>query len=225
MADRNVCPTGENGTAPFAAKPILPASTGIGMEGRGVTVAALAVATERDDILAVPLENPRQVAACDYEAVYSPKPPRFSRAMALCCGPQAIHFISGTASITRSESRHQDDAAQQTAETLNNIEALIGEANLSRHGLPGFGTSLDGLASARVYVKRRADYPRIASVCRERLGELPIVYVLADVCRPELLVEIEAVAAARRSAVRRPRMLSAPPLARIDRQESRLLCE
>ena len=46
-------------------------------------------------------------------------------------------FISGTASITDSETRHIDDAAAQTDETLNNIEALIGEENLGRHGLPG----------------------------------------------------------------------------------------
>ena len=64
----------------------IPASTGIGTEGRGIMMSAIALATDRTDIVAVPLENPRQTAAYDYAAHYSPKSPKFSRAMALSCG-------------------------------------------------------------------------------------------------------------------------------------------
>ena len=64
---------------------------------------------------------------------------KFSRAMALSCGTYATIFISGTASITDSETRHVGDAAAQTDETLDNIAALISEENLCRHGLPGLG--------------------------------------------------------------------------------------
>jgi enamine deaminase RidA (YjgF/YER057c/UK114 family) len=171
-----------------------PASTGIGMQGHGLIASATAVASERDDVLALPLENPRQTSAYDYAAVYSPSAPKFSRAMALVCGTQATIFISGTASITNSETRHVDDAVAQAEETLDNINSLVCEENLYRHGLPGFGTSLEGLALARVYIKRPEDYPRVKAVCRKRLGDLPTVFVVADVCRPELLVEIEGVA-------------------------------
>jgi hypothetical protein len=45
-----------------------------------------------------------------------------------------------------------------------------------------------------VYIKSREDYGRTRAVCEARLGELPTIYAVADVCRPELLVEIEAVA-------------------------------
>ena len=114
--------------------------------------------------------------------------------MAVSCGNMATIFISGTASITHSETLHIGDAAAQTHETLNNIEALIGEENLGRHGLPGLGTSLDGLGYVRVYIKRQEDYARVRAVCEERLGELPTIYAIADVCRPELLVEIEGMA-------------------------------
>ena len=174
--------------------PIFPASTGIGTEGRELTASAIALATDRDDIIATPLENPRQTSAYDYARSYSPQSPKFSRAMALSYGPDNTIFISGTASITNSESRHVGDAAAQTHEALDNIEALISEHNLDRHGLPGLGSSLEGLGMVRVYVKRKEDYPWIHAVCASRLGEVPATYTTADVCRPELLVEIEGMA-------------------------------
>ena len=181
--------------------PIFPASTGIGTEGRQLHASALALASHRGDVIARPLENPRQTAAYDYSRTYSPQSPRFSRALAVACGSASIIFISGTASITHSESRHPGDALAQTHETLDNIEALISEANLARHDLPGFGSSLEGLGVARVYVKRPEDYPIIREACTQRLGDLPITYTLADVCRPELLVEIEGIAFSRREPV------------------------
>lgn len=176
---------------------VYPASTGIGTEGRGLELSAVALATDRSDVLAVPLENPRQTAAYRYGARYSPQSPKFSRAMAVTCGPYAMIFISGTASITASETCHVGDAAAQARETLDNIAALIAEENLARHGLPGRGTTLDGIGLARVYIKRKCDYERVRAVCEERLGELPTVYAVADVCRPDLLVEIEGMALSR----------------------------
>ena len=178
--------------------PVFPASTGIGTEGRDLTARAIALATDRDDIIAMALENPRQTSAYDYARSYSLQSPKFSRAMALSYGPDMTFFISGTASIINSESRHLGDAVAQTHEALNNIEALISEDNLGRHGLPGFGSSLEGLGQVRVYIKRTEDYPKILAVCAQRLGEVPAIYTTADVCRPELLVEIEGIAFSRR---------------------------
>lgn len=174
-----------------------PTSTGIGVDGRGIMLSAIALATDREDIIAVPLENPRQTPAYDYLTCYSPTSPKFSRAMALSCGDYATIFISGTASITSSETRHTGDVAAQTHETLDNIAALISEENLSRHGLPGLGTALEGLGLVRVYVKRQEDYATVRAVCQKRLGELPTIYIVADVCRSELLVEIEGIAFSR----------------------------
>ena len=163
-------------------------------------MSAIALATERKDILAVPLENPRQTPAFDYADHYSPKSPKFSRAMALSCGNYATIFISGTASITDSETRHVGDVVGQTHETLDNIAALISEDNLARHGMPGLGTSLDGLGLVRVYIKRHADYAATRAACEQRLGELPTIYAVGDVCRPDLLVEIEGIAFSRKTA-------------------------
>ena len=114
--------------------------------------------------------------------------------MALSCGQYTTIFVSGTASITASETRHVGDAAGQTGETLDNIAALISEDNLQQHNLPGLGAALDGLGLVRVYIKRAEDYPAVRAVCEQRLGELPTIYAIGDVCRPELLVEIEGIA-------------------------------
>jgi enamine deaminase RidA (YjgF/YER057c/UK114 family) len=179
---------------------VFPASTGIGTEGRGIAMSALALATRRSDIVAVPLENPRQTAAYNYAAGYSPQSPKFSRGLALACGPDTMIFVSGTASITHSETRHPGAVVAQTHETLDNITALIAEENLGRHGLPGAGTSLDGLGFVRVYVKRPDDYAKVRRVCESRLGVLPANYVVADVCRPDLLVEVEGIAFATNTA-------------------------
>jgi enamine deaminase RidA (YjgF/YER057c/UK114 family) len=173
---------------------VYPASTGIGTRGRDIVLGCVALVTPRPDVWAVPLENPRQTSAYDYTARYSPRSPKFSRGMALVHDGHAALFISGTASITRSETRHPGDPEAQTHEILDNIEALTGEDNLDRHGLPGLRATLDNLARAHVYVKRPEDYPLVRAVCEARLGEVPVLYTVADVCRPDLLVEIEGIA-------------------------------
>ena len=196
LADR--LPSGRKGR-------VFPASTGIGTEGRRVMMSAIALATERKDILAVPLENPRQTSAFDYAEHYSPKTPKFCRAMALSCGNYATILVSGTASITNSETRHVGDAVAQTHETLDNIESLISEENLCHHGLPCLGASLEGLGLVRVYIKREEDYANVRAACEKRLGELPTIYAMADVCRPDLLVEIEGIAFSRKAPTPPPK--------------------
>jgi enamine deaminase RidA (YjgF/YER057c/UK114 family) len=178
-------------------RPAFPASTGIGTAGRSISLSAVAVVSDADDVVVVPLENPRQTSAYAYGKVYSPTSPKFSRGLALCHGVDTTLFISGTASITNSETRHVGDVVAQAHETLDNITALISEDNLSRHDLPGRGTTLDGIAIARVYVKRPEDFESVRAVCEERLGAVPASYVVADVCRPDLLVEIEGLAFSR----------------------------
>ncbi len=173
---------------------VYPASTGIGADNRDILMSCLAIATDRKDLIIRPLENPLQTSAFDYAPCYGVKSPKFSRATALTTGKCATIFISGTASITSSESRHLNDAEAQTHQTLDNIAALISEDNFARHQMRGLGATLGDLAFARVYIKRQEDYRGVRAVCEDRLGELPTVYAVADVCRPELLVEIEGVA-------------------------------
>jgi enamine deaminase RidA (YjgF/YER057c/UK114 family) len=183
-----------------------PASTGVGSLGRGLVVSCLALQTQRDDVRLQPLENPRQTSAFDYPAGYSPTSPKFSRAMAVVIGDYATTWVSGTASIVNSKSVYLGDIERQTEQTIDNIESLISRENFDRHGLPGAGAQLRDLAKIRVYVKRAEDYEKCRAICERRFGPLPTIYAQADICRPELLVEIEGVAFSRLSppAVRFP---------------------
>ncbi len=180
--------------APWAPGVIYPASTGIGTHGPAITMSCLAVESNRPDVFLLPLENPRQTPACAYHARYSPVAPRFSRAMALVQGHYVTTLVSGTASIVHSQTCHAGDAARQTSQTIDLIEQLISAENFSRHGLCGTGATLEDVAKLRVYVKRPEDYEVCRSICEQRFPRVPAIYLQADVCRPDLLVEIEAVA-------------------------------
>lgn len=171
-----------------------PASTGIGTAGQSITMACLALSTTRPDVWVRPIENPNQTPAYAYEALYSPQSPKFSRAMAIVQGEFASFLVSGTASILNSVTMHLGDARRQTEQTIDNIERLIDPENVARAGMPGFGASGRDIAKLRVYVKRNEDYSICREVVERRWPGVPAIYLQADVCRPELLVEIEAVA-------------------------------
>jgi len=173
---------------------IYPASTGIGAAGKEVVISALAMTSDRKDIKFLPLENPLQTAAFDYQAKYSPESPKFSRAMAVTTPDEAIIFVSGTASITESETRYLGDPAGQARQTLDNIAALISQENFAAHGQPNIGATLADMALVRVYIKHTQQREAIAKECAARLPNVPILFTHADVCRDDLLVEIEGIA-------------------------------
>ena len=135
------------------------------------------------------VENPRQVSAYEYPSQYGPKP-AFSRATVFRPTSGAMLFISGTASIVGHETVHVGDVVAQTRETLTNIEALLSEANRVSGG-PRF--NMETLAY-KVYVRNSADLPLIQSQLHSLLGpRAQLLYLQADVCREDLLVEIEAI--------------------------------
>lgn len=135
------------------------------------------------------IENPRQVSAYEYPPQYGPRP-AFSRASVLSDDSADILFISGTASIVGHETVHIGDVKAQTDEILVNIEALLGEANRVRRGARFALDSLD----YKVYVRNASDFPLIQEQLRAALGaQARAVYLQADICREDLLVEIEAI--------------------------------
>jgi enamine deaminase RidA (YjgF/YER057c/UK114 family) len=174
--------------------PIYPASTGIGTLNRGLVTSLLAVQSERKDVQFTSLENPLQTAAFDYPQEYSLKSPKFSRATALRMGNHVTTWVSGTASIVDALTVHVGDIEKQTDQTLTNIERLIDAANFANLGWKDSGATLGDLAKLRVYVKRIEDYEKCRATCERRVGKTPTIYTIADVCRPDLLVEIEGVA-------------------------------
>ncbi|MDR7152442.1 enamine deaminase RidA (YjgF/YER057c/UK114 family) [Hydrogenophaga palleronii] len=156
----------------------------------GVAQGPLSVAFLAGTVPAVPIENPRQVSAYLYPREYGPRSPTFSRAALVYPPGQELLFISGTASIVGHRSLHDGDVQAQSHETLDNIAAVVAEANrVSRLGR----FTLDGL-SYRVYVRHAEHFEAVRSLLRQRCGDAPTVYLQADVCRVELLVEIEAMA-------------------------------
>jgi chorismatase len=170
--------------------PQLPAATGIGTLSPGIDLCFLAVKRGRT----VHLENPRQTPAYKYPSRYGPKSPSFARATFLR-GPQAgTLFVSGTASILGEDTVHVDDVGRQTLETFNNIEALIDRDNLARHGVGNGGYSLGDLDQVKVYVRDRGHISTVRDICAGVVhADAEIAYFNVDVCRPDLLVEIEGV--------------------------------
>lgn len=161
----------------------VPAACALGVNGGPLSIAFLAGASP-----VVPLENPRQVSAYLYPSVYGPRSPTFSRAALAHLPHQELLFVSGTASIVGHESLHRGDVAAQTDESLSNVRAVLAVAN-ERSALAPI--SLDGLAY-RVYVRNAADAPTVLRTMAERVGSAPAQCVQADICRSELLVEVEA---------------------------------
>lgn len=135
------------------------------------------------------IENPRQISAYHYPRQYGEHSPLFSRACVLSMRQGAHLFLSGTASIIGHETIHAGDVRAQTRESMTNITALLEEANRSLHGSRFHA----GALKYKVYVRHREDQPSIASELGHWLREpASVVYLQADVCREDLLVEIEA---------------------------------
>ncbi len=134
------------------------------------------------------IENPRQVSAYCYPSDYGPRSPTFSRAALALSGHRQPLFISGTASIVGHRSLHAGDVVEQTRETLRNLQAILDQAGAETSGL-----TLSKL-TYKVYVRHEADWPKVHwELCRAVGGQPQVLALKADICRNDLLVEIEAV--------------------------------
>lgn len=135
------------------------------------------------------IENPRQISAYHYPCQYGPVSPLFSRATLLSLPPnsQAI-FVSGTASIVGHQSVHLDDVVAQTVETVQNLKAVVDQAN--RHATHGI-FSVDDLR-LRVFLRHPDDLPKVKHVLFDQLHpNVDVTWLHADICRADLRVEIE----------------------------------
>jgi enamine deaminase RidA (YjgF/YER057c/UK114 family) len=163
----------------------VPAASALGANGASpLTIYCVASASAP-----IALENPRQRSAWNYPVQYGPKSPIFARAC-IESDPAQTLFISGTASIVGHETAHAGDVRAQTIETLRNVRAVLAAAN-ARVGAQRY--ALEQL-SYKVYVRRPEDLATIEAELRPAIGPAaPVLYLNADICRRELLVELEAV--------------------------------
>lgn len=175
-----------------------PAATGIGTSCDGVVVSFVAYRGVTNESSRA-IDNPLQIAAHAYnkrvligDEVAQKTTPKFERAKTLVYSDnRSICFVSGTAAIRGEDSLNSADAAEQTRLTIENIEYLISDENMNRHNSRARDLKM---VSARVYVKRPEDFEAVRSAVESRYSDLQMVIVEADVCRSELLVEIEGVA-------------------------------
>ena len=163
----------------------LPSSSAV-----GASAGPLAVAFVAGTIPARHFENPSQIPAFNYPQEHGPRPPSFSRATRADASAATHLFISGTAAIRGHTTVAPGELDAQLECTLDNLR-LISEA-------AGVGATLGAGGSwqrrFKIYVRRRTDHPRV--VARLKRGLLgpndQAVFLRADICRAELVVEIEA---------------------------------
>jgi len=130
------------------------------------------------------IENPRQTNAYRYPRKFGPRSPTFSRGILV----DDLLLVSGTASIVGSQSMHPEDILRQADETLVNLETVVEQARKS-----GFDAGDQAGLCLNVYLRHADDYPVVRRRVEETFGNARhIAYVMADVCRADLLVEIEA---------------------------------
>jgi enamine deaminase RidA (YjgF/YER057c/UK114 family) len=128
----------------------------------------------------------------DGETEHLKSTPKFERAKVLISNKQCTIFVSGTAAIRNEKSSHIDNVSLQTIETIANINYLISSGNLKNNGWQV--KSEAKLTSIRVYVKNKNDFEIVKLEVEKAWPAIQSIYLEAEVCRPELLVEIEGIA-------------------------------
>lgn len=164
-------------------KTYLPASTGIQGGGRPkeeifLDMIAFIPKKKRVGSASIMRSN-RQNEARKYGAT-------FSRGVEVKTDNSSLLHISGTASINpKGETIYLHDEQGQIMETLVNIGALLGTKN----------ARLKDIVLTAAYCKNKRTYEVFREVTKYlSLDEIPFIPVYADVCRGELLFEIDAIA-------------------------------
>lgn len=165
-----------------------PAATGIGTQWGGVMIDLNATLGYTADTEIIPIDNPLQIAAHAYsqtlllgepdKQLHCKTTPKFERAKQVTQCGDGVLYVSGTAAIRGEQSLLNVGIEEQTRITIENINVLIGS---------------HPLCAIRVYLKNADELPRARAVIEELCPGLPAGYLLADVCREELLIEIEGV--------------------------------
>ena len=169
-------------------RPPLPAATAIGSpaEEPALQVYFLAAALPGLDV-----ENPRQVSAWRYPRQYGPKSPLFSRGTVLRLNGSRQFLISGTASVVGHQTHHENQVANQLSESLRNVQSLLEEG----HRLTGDSHArLDSEGMLKVYIRNPEDLELVRQTLdAEAPAEIPRIYLQGDICRENLLTEIDGI--------------------------------
>jgi chorismate lyase/3-hydroxybenzoate synthase len=135
----------------------------------------------------ITIDNPRQVSPWRYPREYGETSPTFSRAMLV--SPRLL-LVSGTASIVGHASQHAGNTARQLREVLANLERLLEQAHEQSPFLPAtFGTG----TRLKAYVRNAGDATPVTEYLRTLLPATPMLVLQGDVCRKDLLVELDCL--------------------------------
>lgn len=175
-----------------------PAATGIGAQAGGVVV--VFDAHRRGNQETLPIDNPLQISAHNYSQQvlianreYHKTTPKFERARYVSHPHACSVYVSGTAAIRGEESCLQG-VVEQTEMTMDNINHLVNEQNLLAHSV--MSPAKMNYEVLIVYIKNKAHTQQARQWLMENYPNIPALYLWADICREELLIEIEAIAIA-----------------------------
>lgn len=166
-------------------KQLLPAASAVGCTGRHLAVIFVAGhATPRY------VENPEQVAAYLYPPEHGVRSPSFSRATVTTDAGRPLVFISGTAAIKGHTTVGIGSLAEQLECTLDNLQILSRGVGFGE----SFAADREVSRHFKIYLRHAADLPAVRAKVERDLVQPgdQVIYVQADICRAELLVEIEA---------------------------------
>ncbi len=178
-----------------------PAATGIGMTTGGVIIGFIAV-SDSDRVKIKAIRNPRQIDAHQYsDRVLVGKntgimgqrcTPKFERGKMVVLDGTKNMYVSGTASIVGEHTLYPDDVKKQTLTTIENIFGLFSKENQKELGVH-FDVSQIVFSHLRIYVKFQEDFPAVETICRSMLKSKSFLFLESDICRENLLVEIEGI--------------------------------
>ncbi|MFC2138722.1 PTS cellobiose transporter subunit IIC, partial [Bacteroidota bacterium] len=177
-----------------------PAATGIGMNVGGIILEFYG-SNAQQEIL--PIKNSEQKDAYEYSQNVlignslniekKKSSPKFERAKYIKQQEYKKVFISGTASIKSEQTVGIEDVVTQTKVTIENIQNLISGRNLEANRILNNYSSIN-YSFIRVYVKRPEEMEKVKNICDGAFPGIQINYLVADICRENLLVEIEGEA-------------------------------
>ena len=140
----------------------------------------------------VAVNNPRQTLPYRYPKNYVEPAPMFARSTLKQWGDKSHLYISGTAAIVGHTSLHDGDADAQLNEIVNNLNSLLSEAAKTEHG---YGKMpLARLRHIKLYVDKSVSEDITTLVDRHLGSDIELQVFEGQMCRTELLVEIEAMA-------------------------------
>lgn len=164
-----------------------PAATGIGTSHGGVTI--VVDAAKNSSKCSQAIDNPLQVSAhaysqqvlIDSDITRHKSTPKFERARRLDIGTESTIYISGTAAIRGEESSPSNDITEQLKLTMENIAHL-------------YDSSEYRVEMLRIYLKHRSNWQEVNNWIKNNCNNIETLCVEADICRQELLIEIEGIA-------------------------------